>query len=53
MNEFYNGGYTPEVSVSMLEESIALVRNYVSKSKVTYSQVNGSPVLKAHLLQSF
>ena len=37
----------------MLKESIALVRNYVSESKVTYSQVNGSPVLKANLLQSF
>ena len=53
MNEFYNGWFTPEVRVSMLEESITLVRNYVSESKVRYSYVNGSPVLKAHLLQSF
>ena len=30
MNEFYNGGFTPEFSVSMLKETIALVRDYVS-----------------------
>ena len=33
INEFYNGGFTPEFSVSMLKESIALVRDYVSKTR--------------------
>ena len=33
MKEFYNGGFAPEVSVSMLKETIALVRDYVSKTR--------------------
>ena len=33
MNEFYNGGFTPEFSVSMLKETIALVRDYVSETR--------------------
>ena len=33
MNEFYHGGFMPEVSVSMFKESIALVRNYVSETR--------------------
>ena len=33
MNEFYNGGYLPEFSVSMLKEIIALVRDYVSETR--------------------
>ena len=31
MNEVYNGGFSPEFSVSMLKETIALVRDYVSE----------------------
>ena len=33
MNEFYNGGFTPEFSVSMLKETIALVRDHVSETR--------------------
>ena len=33
MNEFYNGGFAPEFSVSMLKETIALVRDYVSETR--------------------
>ena len=32
MNEVYNGGFAPEFSVSMLKETIALVRDYVSET---------------------
>ena len=32
MNEFYNGGFLPEFSVSMLKEIITLVRDYVSET---------------------
>ena len=31
--EFYNGRFVPEFSVSMLEETIALVRDYVSETR--------------------
>ena len=31
MNKVYNGGFSPEFSVSMLKETIALVRDYVSE----------------------
>ena len=30
MKEFYNGGFPPEFSVSILKEIIAQVRDYVS-----------------------
>ena len=30
MNEVYNGGFAPESSVSMLKETIALVRDYAN-----------------------
>ena len=33
MNEFYNGGFAPDISVSMLKQTIALVREYVSKTR--------------------
>ena len=33
MNEFYNGRFAPEFSVSMLKETIALVRDYVSETR--------------------
>ena len=33
MNEFYNGGFAPVFSVSMLKETIALVRDYVSETR--------------------
>ena len=33
MNEVYNGGLAPEYSVSMLEEIIALVRDYVFETR--------------------
>ena len=33
MNEVYNGGFAPEFSVSMLKETIALVRDYVSETR--------------------
>ena len=33
MNEFYNGGFLPEFSVSMLKEIIVLVRGYVSETR--------------------
>ena len=33
MKEFYNGGFAPEFSVSMLKEAITLVRGYVSVSQ--------------------
>ena len=32
-NEFYNGGFLPEFSVSMLKEIIAVVRDYVSDKR--------------------
>ena len=32
MNEFYNGGFAPEFSVSMLKETLALVPNYLSET---------------------
>ena len=31
MNQFYDGGFTPEIKVSMLKETVALVRDYVSE----------------------
>ena len=33
MNEFYNGGFSPEFSVSVFKEIIALVRDYVSETR--------------------
>ena len=33
MKKFYNGGFAPGFSVSMLEETIALVRDYVSETR--------------------
>ena len=33
MNEFYNGGFAQEFSVSILKETIALVRDYVSETR--------------------
>ena len=33
MNEVYNGGFTPEFSVSMLKKIIALVWDYVSETR--------------------
>ena len=33
MKEFYNGGFLPGFSVSMLKESIAIVRDYVSETR--------------------
>ena len=33
MNEFYNGGFAPEFCVSVLKETIALVRDYVSETR--------------------
>ena len=33
MNEFYNGRFTPEFSVSMLKETMALVPDYVSETR--------------------
>ena len=33
MNEFYNGGFAPEFSVSMLKETIRLIRDYVSVTR--------------------
>ena len=33
MNEFYDGGFTPEFSVSMLKETIVLVRDYISETR--------------------
>ena len=29
INEVYNGGFAPEFSVSLLKETIALIRDYV------------------------
>ena len=31
MNQFYDGGFTPEIKVSMLKETVTLVRDYVSE----------------------
>ena len=33
MNEVYSGGFASEFSVSMLKETIALVRDYVSETR--------------------
>ena len=33
MNEVYNGGFAPEFSVSMLKETIALVRDNVYETR--------------------
>ena len=33
MNEIYNGGFAPELSVSMLRETIALVRDEASETR--------------------
>ena len=33
MKEFYNGGFAPEFSVSMLKETVALLRDYVSETR--------------------
>ena len=33
MNEVYNGGFAPEFSVSMLKETIALVKDYVTETR--------------------
>ena len=33
MKEFYNGGFAPDFSVSILKETIALVRDYVSETR--------------------
>ena len=33
MKEFYNDGFAPEFSVSVLKETIALVRDYVSETR--------------------
>ena len=50
MNEVYNGGFAPEFSVSVLKETIALVRDYVCD---VCGYVCDYPVLKALLFQSF
>ena len=33
MNEFYNGGFLPEFSISLFKEIIALVRDYASETR--------------------
>ena len=33
MNEFYNDGFATDISVSMLKETIVLVREYVSETR--------------------
>ena len=33
MSEVYNGGFAPEFSVSMLKETIALIRDYVYETR--------------------
>ena len=33
MKKFYNGRFAPEFSVSMLKETMALVRDYVSETR--------------------
>ena len=33
INEVFNGGFAPEFRVSMLKETIALVRDYLSKTR--------------------
>ena len=33
MNKVYNGGFAPELSVSMLKEAIMLVQDYVSETR--------------------
>ena len=33
MNEFYNGGFSPEFSISLFKEIIALVRDYASETR--------------------
>ena len=32
-NKVYNGGFAPEFSVSMLKETIALIRDYVYETR--------------------
>ena len=34
MNEVYNGGFAPEFSLSMLKETIAIVRDYANEKSV-------------------
>ena len=34
MNKFYNGRFAPEFSDSMLKETIALVRDYISEMRI-------------------
>ena len=36
MNEFFNGGFAPNFSFSMLKEIIAIVRDYVSETENIY-----------------
>ena len=33
MKQFYNGGFAPEFSVSVLKKTIALVQDYVSETR--------------------
>ena len=33
MNEVYNGGFAPEFKVSMLKDTILLVRDYVAETR--------------------
>ena len=41
MNQFYNGGFVPEFSVSMLKETVALVRDYVSETRKQKAKLAG------------
>ena len=43
MNEVYNGGFSPEFNVSMLKETITLVRDYASE--IIYIWIYASEII--------
>ena len=49
MKEFYNGGFAPEFSVSMLKETIAQVRDYVSATKEKEGKLAGRYIPKRNM----
>ena len=46
INKFYNSGFRPEFSISMSKETIALVRDYVSKKRGQKSKTRGKKCMK-------
>ena len=49
LNEVDNGGFAPEFSVSMLKETIALVRDYVTETRKYKARLAENYILKQNM----